>query len=194
MSHLSHCIALTFLQFVIAFYGKMSHQSYRFKRFLVAFWPERLKLHKLLASSSLKDILSAHKPKAGESLPEGLSPIIETGKSAYYRGSSQSRPHVVGIFYDGGGMLMSSGLKPARRTLSRSRLRSEVFSFVDDLPCYAQRFSAVSFQLRKCRHKLARALSSEGRINLRRCFPPGISLALSLAFKQQLEACYREQP
>lgn len=159
----------------------------------MAFWPERLKLRRLLASSSLKDILSAHKPRAGESLPEGLSPIIETGKPVHYRGLSQSRPHVVGIFYDGGGMLGPSGLKLARRTLSRSRLRSEVFSFVDDLPCYAQRFSAMSFQLRKCKHKLARALSSEGRINLRRCFPPGRSLALSLPFKQQLEACYREQ-
>jgi hypothetical protein len=142
---------------VIAFYEKMSHRSHRFKRLPVDFWPERLKPHKLLASSSLKDILSAYKPKAGESLQEGLSPIIETGKSVYYRGLSQSRPHVVGVFYDGGGMLRSSGLKPARRTLSRSKLRSEVFSFVDDLPCYTRRFSAVSFQLRKFRHKLARA-------------------------------------
>ena len=141
------CIALTFLQFVIAFYGKMSRQSYRPKRLLVAFWPERLKLRKLLASSSLKDILSAHKPKAGESLPEGLSPIIETGKSVYYRGLSQSRPHVVGIFYDGSGTLVSNGLKPARRILSRSRLRSEAFLFVDDLPCYGQRFNEVPFQL-----------------------------------------------
>jgi hypothetical protein len=194
VSLLFHCISLTLLQFVIAIYGKMSHRSYRFKRLLVAFWPERLKLRKLLASSSLKDILSAYKPKAGESLPEGLSPIIETGKSVYYRGLLQSRPHAVGIFYDNGGMLGPSGLKPARRSSSRSKLRLEVFSFVDDLPCYAQHFSAVSFQLRKCRHKLARALSSEGRTNLRRCFRPGRSLALSLAFKQQLEACYREQP
>lgn len=172
----------------------MSHRSYRLKRWLVAFWLERLKLHKLLASSSLKGILSAHKPKAGESLPEELSPIIETGKSVYYHGLLQSRPHVVGISNDGGGLLGSSGLNPARRTLSSSRLRSEVYSLVDDLPCYAQRFGAVSCQLRVCRHKLVRALSSEGRINLRRCFPPGRSLAPSLAFKQQLEACYREQP
>ncbi len=194
MPLISRYIVLTFLKFVIAFYEKMSHRSYRSKRLLVDFWPERPKLPKLLASSSLKDILSAHKPKAGVSLPEGLSPTIETGKSVYYRGLLQSRPHVVGIFYDGGGMLGSSGFKPARRTLSRSRLRSEVFSFADDLPCYAQRFIAVSFRLRKCRHKLARALSSEGRINLRRCSPPGRSLALSLVFRQQLEACYREQP
>ena len=160
----------------------------------MAFWPEKLKLRKLLAFNSLKDISSAYKPKAEESLPEGLSPIIETGKSVHYRGLSQSRPHVVGIFYDGGGMLGPSELKPARRALSRSRLRSEVFSFVDDLPCYVQRFGVASFQLRICRHKLARALSNEGRINLQKCFPPGGSLALSLAFKQQLEECYREQP
>jgi hypothetical protein len=179
---------------VIAFYGRMSRQSYRFKRFLVAFWPERLKLRRLLDSSWLKDILSVRRRKAGESLPEGLLPTIGTGKLVYYRGSSQSRLHVADIFYDGDGLRGSSGLKPARRTLSRFRLKSEVFSSVDDLPCYAQLFGAVSFQLRKCRRKLARASSNEGGVNLQRCFRPGKCLPPSLAFKQQLGACYRERP
>lgn len=194
MSLLNHRIGLTLFQFEIAFYGRMSHLSYRFKRLLVVFWPERLKLRRSLASSLLKDILFVLKRKVVESFSERLSPIIGTGRLVYYRGLSQSRPLVVDIFYDGDGICGSNGLKPVRRTLSRSRLKSEVSSFVDDLPCYAQLSSAVSFQLRRCRHKLARASYSEGRINLRRYSLPGRYSAPSLAFKQQLEACYRERP
>jgi hypothetical protein len=78
--------SLTFFQYAIAFYGRTSHQSYQFKRLLVGFWQERLRLRRSLASNWPKDISSAHKPKAGEFLPGELWLIIETSKLAYYHG------------------------------------------------------------------------------------------------------------
>jgi len=170
----------------------MNRPSYLSKRLLVAFWPEKLKRRRSLASSSPKDILFGHRHKAGASLPEEPSSIIEIGKLVYYHGLSHSRPHLADISYDGNGLLGSSGFKPARGTLSRSRLRLEVFSFGGVSLCYIQLFGAVSFRLRKCKRKLVLASSSESRINLRRRFPPGWCLALSLAFKQRPEAHFRE--
>src|ERR1700722_15381973 len=99
----------------------MKRPSYRLKRLLVDFWPERLKPRRSLAFSLLKDISSILRRRAVGSLPERLWPIIGTSKSVYYRGWSQSRPHVVDIFYGGDGIYGSNELKPVRRTLSRSR-------------------------------------------------------------------------